>query len=163
MSLLIEEMWHHPAKRIRRSPHPDIPYALQDFLDDQKRLLSSAHPGQSSQTFAIDDLDGRMLVIQLATSLDATRAGTPATDVFSKKYESGLAAQRLARFRLVLEFLEDSRAEISKAGLADGRDPLAVREEFVRYLLHWKTEPRQQRIPSRALSRFLDDWGHRWI
>jgi hypothetical protein len=104
-----------------------------------------------------------MLVIRLAPSLEAARARKLAASVFTSKYGPGIGATRLAKHRLVLKFLEDSRAEIASTGLADNREPMTIHGEFLRFLLNWKVGPAQRRIPESALRRFLDEWGHRWI
>jgi hypothetical protein len=126
-------------------------------------LLSRARSELLFPAGPIEDLDGRMLVIQPALLLESARAGGYGAGAFSRKYGPGPGAARLTRFRLVLEFLLESQAEISDAGLACSREPMMIREEFVRFLLNWHLEPRQRRIPRIALSRFLDEWGHRWI
>ena len=163
MSLSIDPMPHLPARRVSRTPDCDIPYALHDFLDDQHRLLSPAKPHLPFSGHTIETLDGRMLVIHLASLLEAARAREHATRVFVQKYGPAAGASRFSRFCLVLDFLGNSHAEISNSGLAENREPIAIREEFVRYLLDWKVGPKQRRLPKSALSRFLDDWGHRWM
>jgi hypothetical protein len=150
-------------KRAVKRLDPDSPYRLHDFLDDQKRLISSARPGLSFQTRSIQGLDADSLVFQLAPLLETARARKPAASVFTRKYGPGIGATRLAKYRLVLEFLEDLRAEIASTGLADNREPMTIHKEFVRFLLNWKVGPAQRRIPESALRRFLDEWGHRWI
>jgi hypothetical protein len=143
-------------------PRLDPAYSLRDFLDDQQRLLSSVGAGGPSPARTIEDVDARRLFLRLEPALRATRGGMRTRGVFLEKYGPGLAARRLARFRLVLEYLEGSHSRLCGAGLSNGHDPMAVCEDFVRFLLTWKLGPDEPRIPARVLSRFLDDWGHRW-
>jgi len=151
------------SKRAIKRPDLDSPYRLHDFLDDQKHLISSTEPDPWLQTHCMQGLDGGMLVIQLASSLEAARARSRAASAFSRKYGPRVGADRLSKFCLVLEFLEDSRAEIANAGLANTGEPMTIQEEFVRFLLSWDVGRTQRRIPKSALRRFLDEWGHRWI
>ena len=83
--------------------------------------------------------------------------------LFVGKYGREAETAYRFRFRLVLKFLETWRAEILQSGLADGARPMAVREEFVDYLLKYQLDPTQNAIPKSALRRFLDEWGHRRI
>jgi hypothetical protein len=149
--------------RVVKRPHPEPPYRLHDFLDDQQRLITSVESGPSCQARSIPDLDGDRLVIRLAPSLEAAGARRHAATVFSEKYGPATGATRLAKYCVILEFLEDSRADIVSAGLADDREPMTICEAFVQFLLDWKAVPAQRRIPKCALRRFLDEWGHRWI
>lgn len=150
-------------RRTIKKPGPDSPYRLHDFLDDQRLLSSSTEPVAWLQTHCTQGLDGGMLVISLASLLEAARARSRTASTFSRKYGPRLGANRLSRFRLVLEFLRDSHAEIADSGLANPGEPMMIQEEFVRFLLNWKVGPAQRRISKSALRRFLDEWGHRWI
>jgi len=93
----------------------------------------------------VDTIDGRLVVIHPGLRL------APAE-----------AANR-SRFNLVLNYLTVWQQELSKNGLAHGGTPMAVREEFVSFLLNYKLDRRQDEIPQGAMCKFLDEWSHRWI
>lgn len=150
-------------ERATLGPASVTPYELHDFLDDQRRLILSAKRDPSLQIRSVQGFDGGMLVIPLAPSLESVRTHGNTAREFWDKYGPGTGTTRLTQFCRVLKFLEDSRTEIANAGLADDREPMTVLAEFARFLLNWKVDRAPRRIPERALIRFLDEWGHRWI
>ena len=81
--------------------------------------------------------------------------------LFESKYGREAETAYRERFQLVLKFLETWRTEIVESGLADGTRPMAVREEFVDYLLKYRLDRTQTSLPRSVIRRFLDEWGHR--
>ena len=104
-------------------------------------------------------IDGRMHVVRpdlaLKVGMDTQR------ELFVTKYGRGPETAYRSRFLLVLRFIETWQGEIRQSDLADGAEPMAVREEFVDFLLNYQLDAMQEAIPRSALRRFLDEWGHR--
>lgn len=146
-------------ERMANQPGPDVAYPVSAFVDDHRQLLARTHTDGPKLSATIEMVDGRMHVVRpglaLSTDRDTLRG------LFASKYGSGPEAAYRSRFILVLEFLKTWRSEILEAGLADRARPMAVREEFVDYLLHYRLDAMQSAIPECALRRFLDEWGHR--
>ena len=150
-----------PPERTAEQLRPSVAYSVSAFVDDHRQLLSKTYPQVSELSATIQMIDGRMHVVRpglaLKVGMDTQRK------LFVGKYGREAETAYRFRFRLVLKFLETWRAEILQSGLADGARPMAVREEFVDYLLKYQLDPTQNAIPKSALRRFLDEWGHRRI
>jgi hypothetical protein len=145
----------------RNGPCPDLSYSLSSFLEDQHRLLSEADPRFSDVSLAIERIDGRFLIVRteiLKEVDDVKRA-----DLFRRKYGQHTGKYCHARFTSLLEFLADRRTALVTAGLAEMNEPMAVREEFVRYLLTSDVGGHRANIPESVIQRFLDEWSHRWM
>jgi hypothetical protein len=154
---------HEPTARFRTASarvHAEIrvpAYTILDFLDDQRRLLRRRDaPGSFEDRFK--HLDGWYLVLRPEAARPNARE---ARAVFRERYGPGSGALRLARFLAVSRFLNERRADIAHSGLSAPGDPLSVREELVQYLIARYVRPGEA-IPGSGLTRFLDEWGHRW-
>jgi hypothetical protein len=142
-------------------PETTTHYSVRRFVRDEAHLLASCAEGSRYPPASIELPDGRLLPVPtdplievLSASIDALRDGGSAAEV---------TADHLERIRLVIEFLQHHERDLMDAGLASPGDALAVREEFLDYLLNCDVEPDESSIPSSALNRFLDEWGHRWM
>jgi len=148
-----------PAKRTAKQPGPHIAYSVSAFVDDHRKILSKTPHPLADFSATIQLIDGRMHVVRpdlaLKVGMDAQRK------LFESKYGREAETAYRLRFHQVLDFLETWRTEVLQSGLADGARPMAVREEFVEYLLKYPLDRTQTGIPKSALRRFLDEWGHR--
>jgi hypothetical protein len=133
-------------------------YTTQRFLDDQRWILRRLDaPGAFEDR--VEHLDGWYLVLHHeSTRLDVREAKA----MFRERFGSGPRVRQLAMFLSTSRFLDECRADIVRSGLSIGDDPLTVREELVCFLIARYTR-RGKEIPESALTRFLDEWGHRWI
>jgi hypothetical protein len=138
-------------------------YSVRHFLDDEARLLSIAESGADAFPDCIDVPDGRLLPFPAHPLREAIESEGSASDTFSRKYGPELGADHLERFRLVLEFIASHQSEMRAAGVAEVGETLAIREEFLDYLLNCDLHSGASRIPDTVLGRFLDEWGTRWI
>jgi len=141
--------------RLRKATAPprrpvNIPYSVTAFIGDQRQLLSMTGFRTTEHPETVDVIDGRLIVVHQ----DLRRA---------HKYGSGAEPGDRCRFNRVLNYLATWQLELLKSGLARGGKPMAVREEFVSYLLHYKLDTLQEEIPRGAMHKFLDEWSHRWI
>ncbi|HXV78064.1 MAG TPA: hypothetical protein VD788_17270 [Candidatus Polarisedimenticolaceae bacterium] len=141
---------------------PPIHYSVQHFVEDEARVLAATDHEDVSVRECIDVLDGRLLPLPTDPLREALECKRRATDAFSSKYGPELGADHLERFRSVLDFIASHREEMAAAGLAASGETLAIREEFLDYLLNFHAGTRHG-IPKTALGRFLDEWGTRWI
>lgn len=149
------------SRRPRAEADPNVFYTVADFLHDQERLIPDADP-QAHQPHVVELPDGRMLVVHTRLLREVVdEKGEPA-DVFSERYGCGDDASHLSRFRLVLDFLDDWREEISSCGLGCEGEPMEVREELVDFLLRYSVDPDHPEIPRCALTRLLDELSTRW-
>jgi len=142
---------------------PNVVYPVREFLDDQHRIVVSVrYDLRTPQQPFLQDPDGRSFLIhtRLLGSAGAARHATP--QLFKDKY-GPTAKSALLRFKLVVDFLNCWQREITWSGFADEGQPMAVREEFLRYLLRYRVHPQHPRIPEFAIGEFLDEWGHRWF
>lgn len=148
-----------PPERTAEQLRPSVAYSVSAFVDDHRKLLSKTPHPLADFSATIQLIDGRMHVVRpdlaLKVDMDAQRK------LFESKYGREAETAYRLRFHQVLDFLETWRAEILQSGLADGARPMAVREEFVEYLLKYPLDRTQTGIPKSALRRFLDEWGHR--
>lgn len=129
-------------------------YSVRCFIDDQNRLL----PDHAPWPGVIVRPDGRLLLVdarRCRSRLGAAPRG------FARRYGRRLGAARIERFALVVDFLEEHRSELVRAGLVAEGDPPAVREEFLQFLLDCRTGPNALRLPPVLIRRFHDEWGHR--
>ena len=141
--------------RLRRTTAPprrpvNVSYSVTAFIGDQRQLLSRTGFRATDHPETVDVIDGRMIVVHP----DLRRA---------PKHGSRADTACRCRFHLVLNYLATWRLELLKNGLAHRAKPLAVREEFVSYLLNYKLDTLQEEIPQGAMRKFLDEWSHRWI
>jgi hypothetical protein len=139
---------------------PPRRYSTSTFLDDLGRLLTALGSDAANLPCTIPCVDGRLILLQ-AELLSDLPSDTRRV-VFARKYgaEEGTTHGHLVQ--AVLDFLAASRAELVNVGLATDRGELAVREEFVEYLLSPEVSSPSGDIPTGAILRFLDEWGHRW-
>jgi len=141
---------------------PRVNYAVREFLDDQHRVIRAVGSDLGMPQPILQDPDGRSFFIHTAL-LRSTGAGRrAAVQLFREKYGPA-ARSALLRFKLVVDFLNRWQREIARSGFADDGQPMAVREEFLRYLLRYRLQPGNPQIPRSAIIEFLDDWGHRWF
>jgi hypothetical protein len=133
-------------------------YTTRSFLDDQRWVVGRLGlPGPFEDR--VEHLDGRYLVIHPGTAhLDVKTAAA----IFRERGGPGSRRLRPAAFLATSQFLDEHRAEIIRSGLARRDDPLTVREDLVRFLIARYTHSGGE-IPEGALTRFLDEWGHRWV
>jgi len=154
----------HPSRPLRRSqpasPSPKR-YFLASFLDDLHRLASDVAPDVSHLPRTIPVIDGRLHVVPAGVFREVVRERRQA--VFARKYGPADEALYRHRFQSILDFLAAQRRELLSVGLAEERNDLAVREEFVEYLLRLDPGDPSGRIPKSAILGFLDEWGHRWM
>jgi hypothetical protein len=149
----------NPPKRTAKQLGPNVAYSVRAFVDDHRRLLAETHPHVSECSATIQLIDGRMHVVRPDLTLKVSVATQ--RELFVTKYGRGPETAYRSRFLLVLKFIETWQAEIRQSGLADGAGPVAVREEFVDFLLKYQLDALQEAIPRSALRWFLDEWGHR--
>jgi len=139
----------------------NIRYPVNGFVEDQRQMLSATTPRATDVRPTLRLMDGRWIAVHPTIRF---KLDVPALrEQFSSKYGHRIEPAYRSRFELVLRFLADWEVEVVKSGLAYGRAPMAVREEFVDYLLKYRLSTRQREIPEAALRLFLDDWGHRWF
>lgn len=153
---------HVPSSGPPAGADPNIPYSVTDFLRDQERLIPDAGT-QAHRPHVVELSDGRMLVIHARLLQETVDEDHEPGHVFSERYGCGGDISHLSRFRLVLEFLNHWREEISNSGLGDEGEPMEVREELVDYLLRYSVDPQHPEIPRCALTRLLDELGTRWV
>jgi hypothetical protein len=138
-------------------------YRIKDFLDDERRLIAAGGECPSTDELIVEGLEGRLLVVD-AGRLSQALAQDDASASFLEKYGDDQNAARRRRCLLVIDFLLRWRDEIVECGLASqANDPLAVREEFIDFLLNYDVTLESDPLPERALTAFLDQWGHRWL
>jgi hypothetical protein len=150
------------SPEIRSSSKASGPtYRVREFLRDEQFILATVRPDLASSPTIVELLDGRKALIR-ARLLRHAAATRPVAKAFKVKYEEN-AEKILQQLKAVSEFLDQWRVEIAESGLAEDGEPMAVREEFVEFLLHYGIDSREPEIPRVALNRFLDEWGHRWF
>ena len=137
-------------------------YTAHHFLEDERSLLATSDPAPQA-LLCIDRPDGRLLPLPTDPLRRAMRRAADASHCFEVRYGARSASEHERRFRLVVEYIDAHRDELTEAGLASEGEPIAVREEFVDWLLGCDVEDSGRAIPDSALRRFLDEWGHRWI
>lgn len=133
-------------------------YSVRHFLEDERRLLATSE--LASRLQCVDRPDGRLLPLPTDPLRRAMTCAADASRCFEARYGARSGGEHERRFRLVVEYIDGHRDELAEAGLASGGETIAVREEFVGWLLSSDVE---SSIPESALTRFLDEWGHRWI
>ena len=141
---------------------PNFNYPVREFLDDQHQVIRAAGGDLRRSQPILQDPDGRSFFIHTAFLKSTGVARRAAARIFKEKYGSA-ARSVLLRFKLVVDFLNYWQREITRSGFAQDGQPIAVREEFLRYLLAYRVHPGNPRIPRSAIVEFLDDWGHRWF
>ncbi len=155
-----------PVRRVRgtwdtKAVSPNIHYSISAFIADQRRLLSRTRFGTTDFPETVDLVDGRLIVVhaglRLAPNVPDLR------EPFTREYGREVESAYRFRFILVLKFLAAWQPELVKSALAQGHEPMAVREEFVSFLLKYKLRVQQTEIPQGVLRAFLDEWSHRWI
>lgn len=133
-------------------------YTTREFLDDQSWLLRRL---DASGPF--EDRVERHGERYLALHRESTRLEVrEATARCREHLVSGSRMRRLATFFAICRFLDEHRADIVRNGLSIRDDPLTVREELVCFLITRYSRPGKE-ISECALTRFLDEWGHRWM
>lgn len=157
---------HEHRRPPRRSDKPTVdpnqPYPISDFLDDQRCIVIALDPQLAPARDRLSRVDGSMLLVRVALLRQSRRRWPGATKALRRKYGTKTDGT-LMRLHLVLDFLDRWRDEIRRSGLSEEDEPMMVREEFVRHLLEHRVDPSEPYIPANALTRFLDEWGHRWL
>jgi len=139
-----------------------VRYCLDDFIDDQSKVLAVTGADLPSQTKVVEHVDGRLCRVYPRRLHDAV-GERQATRPFLEKYGDEEGASHFVRFSLVVEFLSRFRSELAQSGLAEQEGTMAIREEFVNYLLNLDVAEDTKAIPRDALLQFLDEWGCRWM
>jgi len=135
-------------------------YNARLFLEDEERLLADRAPDLAPLQ-CVELPDGRLMPLPTDPLRRAMKSGSQ--ECFSDRYGSRLGEERERLFRLAVEYVAAHSDELMEAGLASAGETIAVREEFLDFLLSWPVEPTRPRIPRAALARFLDEWGLRWM
>ena len=134
-------------------------YPVRHFLEDERRLLATSDRATGA-LLCVDRPDGRLLPLPTDPLRQAMTSAARASRCFERRYGARSGSEHEQRFRLVVEYIDTHRDELRAAGLASAGEPIAVREELVAWLLSCDVE---DSIPESALTRFLDEWGHRWM
>ena len=90
---------------------PNVPYRIEEFLDDQVRLLAcGARRGRKHpDTFETPDQRSRRVY---TAELREALGDAGVERAFVEKYGPGSAERHLRRFELVLDFLDECREKI---------------------------------------------------
>ena len=137
-------------------------YTTRHFLEDEQSLLATSALGPKTLK-CLDGPDGRLLPLPTDPLRQAMTREAAASRCFEVHYGAWGASEHERRFRQVVEYIDTHRGELAEAGLAREGEAIAVREEFVGWLLSCDVEASRREIPESALRRFLDEWGTRWI
>jgi hypothetical protein len=163
---------HRPAAPLERGPllHPpveghlpsrNVAYPVQTFVEDHRQLLCRQDPTAEKLAAVREFIDGRWLAVRPTVRFDLDTEEV--RKYFVKKYGPDNESAFRSRFDLVLRFLADYEVEVVQGGLAQGRAPMAVREEFIDYLLQYPLGEKQRQIPAAALRLYLDELDRRWV
>ena len=155
-------MRYEPDRRPPGGSDAEARYSARHFLEDGQRLLAATQP-TCGKLRCVDRPDGRLLPLPTDPLRQAITALRDGDACFSSRYGAELGEEHAQRFRLVLDYVEAHRDELTDAGVACAGEPITVREEFLDYLLNCRVEPARRVIPANALARFLDEWGLRWM
>jgi hypothetical protein len=139
------------------------PYTANEFLADGRRVLARTSATSKATPHFVECLDGQLISIESGTLLEAASARSEVLSIFCVTYGLEEGPRRASRFRAALEFLEEHGDTVIWAGLAYDRGSMKVYREFVEFLLNHEERSGRGKIPETAVSRFLDEWGHRWI
>jgi len=141
-------------------PPRDVSYPVRTFIEDHRQLLCRKDPRAKVLAPVREFIDGRWIAVHPTIRFDLESSDS--REFFVEKY--GLDSESLvrSRFDLVLRFLADYEVELGKHGLAQGRAPMAVREEFIDYLLQYRLSVKQRQIPEAALRLYLDELDRKW-
>jgi len=142
---------------------PRAPYSASEFLLDGRRVLARTSTMSKYTPCFVESLDGQLMSIETASLLEAASERSEVLSIFCNTYGLEEGPRRASRFRAVLEFLEEHGDAIVWAGLAYDRRPMNVYREFIEFLLKHDGGVGQRKIPETALTRFVDEWGLRWI
>ena len=147
--------------RVIQTVSPNIPYSVTAFVGDQRRLLDRTGLGAAGFPETVELIDGRLVVVHPRLRLGPNL--TELRESFVCKYGFLDEKAYRSRFVLVLRFLAALQPELVKNALAQGHEPIAVREEFLSFLLNYRLRKQQKEIPQGAVRSFLDVWSHRWL
>ena len=145
----------------RRLPSRNVSYPVRTFVEDHRQLLCRHDPRAKDLASIREFIDGRWLAVRPTLRFDLDTQGM--RDFFASKYGPDSESSFRSRFDLVLRFLADYEVELAKNGLAQGRAPMAVREEFIEYLLQYRLGQKQRQIPEAALRLYLDELERNWV
>jgi hypothetical protein len=138
-------------------------YRVDDFLDDQQRIISASRRRSSALKTTVEVIDGRLGLVytdRLRSALEREEC----IKAFGEKYGVGSRAAHHCRFLRVIDFLERCHEQIVDCDLgAEEQGLLKIREELLGFLLNYDIGPETAEIPASALGQFLDQWGHRWM
>ena len=152
-------LMHSPGAGHR--PPTNVSYPVRTFVDDHRQLLCRQDPRARHLASMREFIDGRWLAVRPTLRFDLDSQDM--REFFAKKYGPDSESSFRSRFDLVLRFLADYEVELAKNGLAQGRSPMAVREEFIDYLLQYRLSDKQRQIPEAALRVYLDDLEYDWV
>ena len=152
-------LMHSPVEG--RRPSKNVTYPVRTFVDDHRQLLCRQDPRAKELASVREFIDGRWLAVRPTLRFDLDAPGT--RELFVRKYGPDAESSFRSRFDLVLKFLADYEIELAKNGLAQGRAPMAVREEFIDYLLQYRLGEKQRQIPEAALRLYLDELERSWV
>ena len=144
-----------------QSPSRTASYPVRTFLEDHRQLLCRRDPRAKRLASMREFIDGRWIAVHPTIRFDLESGDS--REFFVKKYGSKMESLFRSRFDLVLRFLADYEIELGKHGLAQGRVPMAVREEFIDYLLQYRLSVKQRQIPEAALRLYLDELDRKWV
>lgn len=143
------------------APSRNVTYPVRTFVEDHRQLLCRRDPRARDLASAREFIDGRWLAVRPTLRFDLDSPETQ--EFFARKYGDDSESSFRSRFDLVLRFLADYEVELAKNGLAQGRAPMAVREEFIEYLLRYRLGEKQRQIPEAALRLYLDELESTWV
>jgi hypothetical protein len=143
----------------RHLPSRNVSYPVRTFVEDHRQLVCRRDPRAKALASIREFIDGRWLAVRPTIRFDLD--SRDCREYFVKKYGPDSASSFWSRFDLVLRFLADYEVELAKNGLAQGRAPMAVREEFIDFLLQYRLSEKQRQIPEAALRLYLDELDRR--
>ena len=149
-----------PVTTKRHLPSKNVSYPVRTFLEDHRQLVCRRDPRAKDLASIREFIDGRWLAVRPTIRFDLE--SRDCREFFVKKYGRDSESSFRSRFDLVLRFLADYEVELAKNGLAQGRVPMAVREEFIDYLLQYRLSEKQRQIPEAALRTYIDERDRKW-
>ena len=161
--MMTQKTLHPPLAARDQIGKTRAPYTAREFLVDGRRVLARTSTTSKDTPCFVECLDGQLMSIETGLMLEAATDRSEVLSIFCKTYGLEEGPRRASRFHAVLEFLEEHGDAIVWAGLAYDRRPMNVFREFIEFLLKHDGGVGQRKIPETALTRFVDEWGLRWI
>jgi hypothetical protein len=137
-------------------------YQTAEFLDDLRRLALALAPERAGALDVVEHVAGRRVVVDPSLLELLTDPGHCPRKL-AGRYDADLAADRLERLVLVLDWVDRCRDRLREYGLAGAGTSPAVCEELLEHLLNVEIDPPARRLPDQVLTSFLDAWSHRWM